>query len=123
MASAEKPSGLVPAVAMYAPATVTDLKKGEVKRWCVCGLSKKQPWCDGSHKGTGFSSMPWTVPEDQKEYYICQCKHTKTPPYCDGTHTNLPEGVKERQKNCPNKGTDHKPECKLCTKCGWLPEF
>ena len=23
--------------------------------WCACGLSKNQPFCDGSHKGTGFA--------------------------------------------------------------------
>ena len=24
-----------------------ELKPGQVKLWCACGLSKKQPWCDG----------------------------------------------------------------------------
>ncbi len=23
--------------------------------WCACGLSNNQPFCDGSHAGTGFS--------------------------------------------------------------------
>jgi hypothetical protein len=23
--------------------------------WCACGHSKSQPFCDGSHKGTGFA--------------------------------------------------------------------
>ena len=22
--------------------------------WCACGKSEKQPFCDGSHKGTDF---------------------------------------------------------------------
>jgi len=26
---------------------VTDLKEGETRLWCRCGLSKTQPWCDG----------------------------------------------------------------------------
>lgn len=50
--------------------------------WCACGLSQKQPFCDGAHKGTGFKSTHFTVSES-KTYNLCGCKHTKTPPYCD----------------------------------------
>ena len=25
--------------------------------WCACGLSKKQPFCDGSHNGTEFKPL------------------------------------------------------------------
>ena len=38
-----------PAVASYAPSSIRGLKDAEMKLWCACGLSKKQPWCDGSH--------------------------------------------------------------------------
>ena len=33
--------------------------KGEKKKyaWCSCGKSAKQPFCDGSHKGTDFSPI------------------------------------------------------------------
>ena len=24
-----------------------DLEPGKTMKWCTCGLSKKQPWCDG----------------------------------------------------------------------------
>ena len=44
-----------------------------------------QPFCDGSHQGTGFEPVEFTVAE-KKEVALCQCKQTKTPPYCDGTH-------------------------------------
>lgn len=77
----------------------------------------------GSHKGTGFHSLKWTVPSTQTRHEICNCKHTKSPPYCDGTHTNLPEIVLERQKNCQQKEKRHKDDCKLCTNCGWVPDF
>ena len=32
---------------------------GEKKRyaWCACGKSDKQPFCDGSHKGSDFSPI------------------------------------------------------------------
>lgn len=28
--------------------------------WCACGLSNKQPFCDGSHKGTDFTPVKYT---------------------------------------------------------------
>lgn len=31
----------------YNPVALTDLKPGETRYWCRCGLSQKQPWCDG----------------------------------------------------------------------------
>jgi CDGSH iron-sulfur domain-containing protein 3 len=56
--------------------------------WCQCGRSKKQPYCDGSHKGTGITPVEFTLTES-KQVALCQCKHTKTPPFCDGTHKEL----------------------------------
>jgi len=56
--------------------------------WCACGLSKKQPFCDGSHKGTGFEPVVFEI-EQQKKVALCQCKQTDTPPFCDGSHNQL----------------------------------
>ena len=59
------------------------------KAWCSCGKSAKQPYCDGSHKGTGF--VPMIVEIDvAKKVAWCGCKHTSLPPYCDGSHGDLP---------------------------------
>ncbi len=58
--------------------------------WCSCGRSKKQPFCDGSHKDTGLTPVEVTI-EEAGTYYWCGCKHTKTPPFCDGSHRKLTE--------------------------------
>ena len=56
--------------------------------WCQCGRSRDQPFCDGSHQGTGIEPVEFSLHE-KKEVALCQCKQTKTPPYCDGTHQTL----------------------------------
>ena len=32
-----------------------DVVEGKSYFWCTCGKSLKQPFCDGSHKGTEFT--------------------------------------------------------------------
>jgi CDGSH-type Zn-finger protein len=66
---------------------VTELDPGEYW-WCACGRSQNQPWCDGSHKGTGIEPVRLEI-EEKKRYALCRCKHTKTMPFCDGTHSEL----------------------------------
>jgi CDGSH-type Zn-finger protein len=56
--------------------------------WCACGRSRNQPFCDGSHPGTGFAPVQFTV-DERKNLWLCGCKHTGTAPYCDGTHKSL----------------------------------
>ena len=73
-----------PVIAANKPVPV-DLKQGEEYYFCVCGRSKDQPFCDGSHKGTDFKPKQF-VPDESGEAYLCQCKHTANAPYCDGTH-------------------------------------
>lgn len=56
--------------------------------WCTCGLSAKQPFCDGKHKqveGMPFKSLKHSFQQDEEVWY-CMCKQTKTPPFCDGSH-------------------------------------
>ena len=65
-----------------------DLKAGEKYFWCTCGQSGKQPFCDGSHKGTGLMPMIFKADED-KSAWLCGCKHTGGKPFCDGTHSKL----------------------------------
>ncbi|UJR32090.1 hypothetical protein I4U23_019558 [Adineta vaga] len=116
---------LKPHVPTYGPCSIRDLKPGEVKLWCTCGLSKKQPWCDGSHKDTSFRPLKWTVPERaQTVYLICACKYTKRPPICDATHIGLTCTIREQIEGCPLK-QEHSNigEKKLCEQCGFVPDW
>ena len=62
-----------------------DLEKGKTYAWCACGLSKNQPFCDGSHKITDIKPVVF-VAEETKKAHLCMCKQTKNMPYCDGSH-------------------------------------
>ena len=73
-----------PIVADNRPKKV-ELSKGAEYYFCVCGRSKSQPFCDGSHAGTSFKPKAFTAEEDGTAY-LCACKHTASPPFCDGTH-------------------------------------
>lgn len=75
-----------PTVAAKGPA-VLELEPGRYF-WCACGLSKSQPFCDGSHKGSGFQPMKLEIAE-KKKVALCQCKHTKGAPMCDGSHRTV----------------------------------
>jgi CDGSH iron-sulfur domain-containing protein 3 len=75
-----------PRIAAKEPAVLT-LEAGTYY-WCQCGRSRDQPFCDGSHQGTGIEPVEFSLSETQ-EVALCQCKQTKTPPYCDGTHQTL----------------------------------
>lgn len=63
---------------------VMELEPGEYW-WCACGRSKNQPFCDGSHQGTGIEPQKFEI-EKKRNYALCACKETKTPPFCDGSH-------------------------------------
>lgn len=66
----------------------TELEPGRIYWWCACGLSKKQPFCDSSHKGTGFAPVKVRVEKPEKVFF-CGCKSSKNAPFCDGTHKTL----------------------------------
>ena len=75
-----------PQIAGTRPA-VLELAAGDYW-WCACGKSQKQPWCDGSHKGSAFSPVKMTL-EEPKKCAMCLCKQTGTAPFCDGAHKAL----------------------------------
>ena len=78
-----------PTVAQASPCIV-ELEEDKEYWWCTCGLSKLQPFCDGSHQGTDFQPMAFVADKSGKRG-LCACKQTQNPPYCDGAHKDVDE--------------------------------
>jgi CDGSH-type Zn-finger protein len=76
-----------PVIAQKAPYAV-DLEAGKTYAWCACGKSSSQPFCDGSHQGTGITPKVFKA-EETKTAYLCGCKQSGNAPFCDGTHAGL----------------------------------
>ena len=79
------------------------LQADRVYKWCSCGTSRTQPFCDGkSHHlvmdgpdyqrptRPKFRPTQFKVPETG-EYWLCQCKQTSNRPFCDGSHRVIEE--------------------------------
>ncbi|HMA98625.1 MAG TPA: CDGSH iron-sulfur domain-containing protein, partial [Wenzhouxiangella sp.] len=73
-----------PVIADNKPIKVS-LEKGKEYAFCRCGRSSDQPFCDGSHKGTGITPKVFTADKDE-DAYLCRCKQTGDEPFCDGSH-------------------------------------
>lgn len=76
-----------PVAAQNSPIEV-EVQSGKKYFWCSCGLSSKQPFCDGSHKDSGLTPLEYTAEKDGK-VWLCACKQTKGQPFCDGSHNSL----------------------------------
>lgn len=76
-----------PEVAQDGP-YIESVEEGKTYWWCACGKSARQPFCDGSHKGTEFEPMEFVAP-NSKNVFFCGCKRSKKSPLCDGAHNNL----------------------------------
>jgi CDGSH-type Zn-finger protein len=76
-----------PVIAQKSPYAV-EVEAGKTYYWCSCGRSAKQPFCDGSHKGTEFVPLAYRA-EKAGTVYFCGCKHSGTKPLCDGAHSKL----------------------------------
>ncbi|MGV6816867.1 MAG: glutamate synthase-related protein [Thiotrichales bacterium] len=91
-----------PVVADNKPVQVV-LTKGEEYHFCTCGRSKSQPFCDGSHAGTGFTPKV-IVAEEDGDAWFCACKHSNGLPYCDGTHKQFSDA--QVGKEGPGRSTE-----------------
>ena len=65
-----------------------EVEQGKSYYWCSCGKSSKQPFCDGSHKGSEFNPKVFKADETKKTFF-CTCKQTYNQPFCDGSHNKL----------------------------------
>ncbi len=77
----------LPVVARDKPSLVK-VVEGKRYLWCSCGLSKNQPFCDSSHRGTGFTPVVY-IAEKTADVLFCCCKQTQNGPFCDGAHNSL----------------------------------
>ena len=80
----------LPTIAGTKP-VVLELEAG-THYWCACGRSSNQPFCDGSHEGTNFEPMAFTL-EAKKRVALCTCKRTGNGPFCDGSHKHVTAGA------------------------------
>jgi len=62
--------------------------------WCSCGRSNKQPFCDGSHRGTAFRPEKVVIEKVQRVAW-CMCRHSKKGAICDNKHRELDGYVKK----------------------------
>jgi CDGSH-type Zn-finger protein len=65
-----------------------ELTQGKPYFYCRCGRSQKQPFCDGTHAGTGIEPLRFVV-DHTGTFNICGCKQTDDEPFCDGSHLLL----------------------------------
>jgi len=98
--SAESKTEGLPRIARYKP-YYWELEAGRSYLWCACGRSRNQPFCDGSHKGTGINPIRYKCETDGEEVLFCGCKHSRTAPFCDGAHNNLRDGYDEDDPDSP----------------------
>ena len=47
-----------------------DVIEGKNYAWCSCGLSKNQPFCDNSHKGSEFKPIIYKATETKKCFFV-----------------------------------------------------
>lgn len=84
----------LPKIAQTQPYKI-DVVAGEKYSWCSCGLSSKQPFCDGAHKafknadGSSVMKSVSYIANESKTVFFCGCKHSKNGMFCDGSHSSL----------------------------------
>lgn len=76
-----------PTIAQKSPYPV-QVQAGQIYHWCACGRSASQPFCDGSHSGSGLEPVAYRAEKDGTVFF-CGCKHSRNGAVCDGSHKGL----------------------------------
>lgn len=70
---------------------LVSVKKYHLYKWCGCGWSHSQPFCDETCSDTYYKKVivggpiTYIAPED-RDVWFCNCKRTQHRPFCDGSH-------------------------------------
>jgi len=65
--------------------------------WCQCGRSRDQPFCDGSHEGTGFEPVEFIV--DETKEAPCASANRRRP---RSSAMHAPDALTGRSKSPPS---------------------
>eukprot|EP00826_Nyctotherus_ovalis_P008883 TRINITY_DN1230_c0_g2_i1.p1 TRINITY_DN1230_c0_g2~~TRINITY_DN1230_c0_g2_i1.p1 ORF type:complete len:197 (+),score=52.13 TRINITY_DN1230_c0_g2_i1:90-680(+) len=74
----------LPVVPQLEPYEFKELIPNKTYFWCGCGISTKQPFCEGKHHESIFKAVSFKVDEtNNKNVKLCGCKQSSKKPYCD----------------------------------------
>ena len=61
------------------------LEVGKTYRFCTCGRSKSQPFCDDEHTDDDPQPLSFSIDHPQSFHSLCACKYSLSMPFCDGS--------------------------------------
>lgn len=68
----------------------TYLEQAKVYKWCSCGATWNEPFCDHKCHFQLTRNRPIIFNVDKSGYYkLCACKQSANAPFCNGTHRLL----------------------------------
>ena len=81
------------------------LEPGRMYRFCTCGRSEEQPWCDDSHLSTDPQPIEFSIDPSKAQtmHQLCGCKYSTAMPFCDGSHVFVVDGYEEAQQQQQQK--------------------
>lgn len=66
------------------------LEEGKIYKWCSCGATWNEPWCDHKCHFQMTRNRPIVFNVDKSGYYkLCNCKQSANAPFCNGTEKLL----------------------------------
>jgi len=84
-----------PPIVPYLCSFRVQLEVGKTYRFCTCGRSTEQPFCDDTHTDDDPQPIPFQVRNKQSFWSLCGCKYSLQMPFCDGSHIHAVDGYEE----------------------------